>query len=76
VLTLGLTLTLGAFSVFVAPKLNEIFRDFHIPVPALTRRMTELWVYLSIPLAVVAAFLTLLFAGRLFTETVSPRGPG
>ena len=72
VLTLGLTLTLGAFSVFVAPKLNAIFHDFQIPVPALTRRMTELWLYLSIPLAVVAAFLTLLFAGRLFTETVSP----
>jgi type II secretory pathway component PulF len=71
-LLLTLTLALGGFSVFVLPKYMDIFRDFGLELPALTRMIGGLWMYVLAPVGAVAALVTLLAMGRMVAETVAP----
>jgi type II secretory pathway component PulF len=55
-------------NIFVMPKYQQIFRDFRLPLPPLTRRTMGLWQTIEIPLAVIAGLILADFAGRALGE--------
>ena len=72
VLVLGITAVLGVFSLFVAPKITEIFRDFGIEVPRLTLATLRVWTWLGGPLGVLVALIALAGSGRMLGDAVAP----
>jgi type II secretory pathway component PulF len=60
--------------IFVIPKFKAILRDFHIPMPPVTRYVIETYQWLAIPVAIIAAVTLVIFCGRLAGEVI--RIPG
>jgi general secretion pathway protein F len=73
VLVVGLSVVLGAFGVYVLPKLQQIFHDFRIPLPPITVVTMQVWMWLGPPLGVLAAVAALVVSGRIVAEAVAPR---
>jgi type II secretory pathway component PulF len=78
-LVLVSAMVLGGMGLFVMPKLQEIFSDFKLELPALTTRMFGVLESASLPLLALVGLLTLLISGRtlatVFTPSPLPRGP-
>ena len=71
---LTLTVVGGLLMIFVMPKYLDLFRDFHIPLPAITTHVMSAYQALMIPVAVVLAIVLVIFCGRMLADIV--RIPG
>ncbi len=80
-LTLALVVgaVVSAISVFVMPKFEEIFIDFHLELPRSTRLLMDAWQFIAIPLGVVLGLIMLVYVARLLAVIFAPeshaRGP-
>jgi len=62
----------GIVGVFVMPKFEGTFRDFHLKMPPITHLMLEVQEWLALPLALMILFLWPVWATR-FRESMRPR---
>jgi type II secretory pathway component PulF len=69
----GVSIVVMNLMIFVMPKLAWIFRDFGMPVPAVTRRVMDFAEMLGPVLMIGSALLVLALAGRATWELFSPR---
>lgn len=60
--------------IFIMPKYKDILRDFHVPMPAVTRDVIKVYQALAIPIAIMAAIALVILCGRLAGEVI--RIPG
>lgn len=76
---LAMLLSLGTVAttliIFVIPKYKDIFRDFGLPLPAITEWVLDAYVVLAAPFAVAMALVTLVFCGRMFASVIPIPGP-
>ena len=61
-------LTAAAVNVFVFPKLMAIFKDFHEPLPPLTRATIAVSNHIALPVIVIGIFALAGFCGRMLSE--------
>ena len=62
--------------VFVMPKYEELFADFSIPLPPLTRAMTSAAEWVVFPLVALLGLVTLALLGRTVGDVFAPGWSG
>jgi type II secretory pathway component PulF len=73
-LTLALVVggVVSMISVFVMPKIEDIFLDFKIPIPRITHVVMDTWQILAVPLGVVLGMVMLVYVARLLAAIFAP----
>lgn len=69
-------LTINAFMIFVMPKFHEIFKDFKVALPPLTRAMVRFWSDFGLILTFGIVAMFALYCGQMAARMLAPRSAG
>lgn len=75
VMLMAITAIGGGVSIFAFPKLQSIFSDFHLQLPAITRIMLAILNTVEVPLLIVSAAIVMIFCGRMLSDVLPRRRP-
>lgn len=73
ILLAGVSLVVMLLMIFVMPKLQDIFKDFGLPVPWITRQLNSFAIMLGPVVTLISILLVVTLAGRAMWDLFVPR---